>query len=162
MDAMHARTRNQRLVCLLLVGAALATVACVPNPAAPRQSATGGGIPSPSAATPEPTPAGPTPIPSFIRPTPTPLPTFLVYVVAPGDSLEGIGDRFGTSGRSIAWWNRFTYPSLDPLSDDYEPDRIVVGWTLRLVPGLEYDAEDFGEPSDPPTSGPTGEPTTGP
>lgn len=161
MDAMHARNRHPRLAFLLLACLLPATVACVPNPAAPGQSGTGGGIPSPSVTTPEPTLAGPTPIPSFIRPTPTPLPTFLVYVVAPGDSLEGIGDRFGTSGRSIAWWNRFTYPSLDPLSDDYEPDRIVVGWTLRLVPGLEYDAEEFGEPSDAPTSDPTAEPTTG-
>ena len=55
MDAMHARTWRSLLASLLLVGASLATVACVPNPAAPGQSGTGGGIPSPSVTTPEPT-----------------------------------------------------------------------------------------------------------
>lgn len=131
-----------RLVAVIVVSASL--VGCVPTPAVASRSP---GSPTANAPTPESTPAGPTPTPSFIRPTPTPLPTFLVYVVQPGDSLEGIGDRFGTSGRSIAQWNRFSYPSLDPLSDEYEPDRIVVGWTLRLIPGLEYDPEELPEPS---------------
>lgn len=126
--------------------AALAVSGCVPDPGTPADPS--GALGTDAAVTAAPTPAGPTPTPSFTRPTPTPLPTFLVYVVQAGDSLEGIGDRFGTSGRSIAQWNRFTYPSLDPLSDDYEPDRIVVGWTLRLIPGLEYDPEELPEPTD--------------
>ena len=33
---------------------------------------------------------GPTPAPSFVRPTPTPLPTFLTYVVRSGDTLSSI------------------------------------------------------------------------
>lgn len=139
---MHARLR-----CLLLVSVVLlVSGACVPAPArSPGATAAGETTVAP---TPVPTRVGPTPTPSFVRPTPTPLPTFLVYVVQPGDSLEGIADDFGTTGRSIAQWNRFTYPSLDPLSDDYEPDRIVVGWTLRLVPNLEYDPEELPAPTD--------------
>ena len=143
MGAMSARIRSIPL-CLLL---ALA-VGCVPAP--PPHGRPTAGDPQASAPAPRtaaPTPAGPTPIPSFVRPTPTPLPTFLVYEVRPGDTLEGIGDQFATTGRSIALWNLDRYPSLDPSSDAYRPDRIVVGWTLRLVPGLEFDSEDFGEPS---------------
>ena len=98
-------------------------------------------------ATAEPTPSGPTPLPTFVRPTPTPLPTFLVHVVQAGETLTSIARLHGTTGRSIAHWNREAYPSLDPASDDYEPDRIVAGWALRLIPGLEYDAEDLLEPS---------------
>jgi hypothetical protein len=143
MTTMRTATRPLLLGLWLAVAAPL--VGCVPTPAAPSGSA--GPPPSGVPVTPQPTPAGPTPTPSFIRPTPTPLPTFLVYVVQPGDSLEGIADDFGTTGRSIALWNRFMYPSLDPLSDDYEPDRIVVGWTLRLLPDSEYDPEAFPDPS---------------
>ena len=33
---------------------------------------------------------GPSSRPSFVRPTPTPLPTFLVYTVRPGDTLTSI------------------------------------------------------------------------
>jgi hypothetical protein len=130
------------LACIAILGAA----GCVPDRPAPSGGSVIAAPTDPT--TPEPTPAGPTPTPSFIRPTPTPLPTFLVYVVQAGDSLEGIADDFGTTGRSIAQWNRFSYPSLDPLSDDYEPDRIVVGWTLRLIPNLEYDPEELPEPSE--------------
>lgn len=122
----------------------VALTACVPTPTG---RSTAHATPGRPTAIPAPTPAGPTPSPSFVRPTPTPLPTFLVYVVQPGDSLEGIADDFRTTGRSIAQWNRVTYPSLDPLSEAYEPDRIVVGWRLRLVPGREYDSEELPEPS---------------
>lgn len=142
MGDMGARIRAipSSLALLLVLG-------CVPTPPAHgRPSGTATASTAPTAGV-VPTPSGPTPIPSFIRPTPTPLPTFLVYEVRPGDTLEGIGDRFATTGRSIAHWNLDRYPSLDPSSDGYRPDRIVVGWTLRLVPGLEYDSEDFGEPS---------------
>jgi hypothetical protein len=144
MGTMRTR-RSPSLLAVLVFVAVLGAAGCVPD--RPAQSG-GSVVADPTAsATPEPTPAGPTPTPSFIRPTPTPLPTFLVYIVRPGDSLEGIADDFGTTGRSIAQWNRFSYPSLDPLSDDYEPDRIVVGWALRLIPGLEYDPEELPEPS---------------
>lgn len=140
--------RNHLVPISLLV---LLVLGCVPTPGADGQPSIAATVASatPSAKA-EPTASGPTPIPSFVRPTPTPLPTFLVYEVQPGDTLEGIGDRFATTGRSIALWNLDRYPSLDPSSDAYRPDRIVVGWTLRLVPGLEFDSEDFGEPSEEP------------
>ncbi len=144
MGSMGDRIRSIPLGLIVILA-----FGCVPSPAGRPSS----GDPlraTPSAVTPLPRPASPTPTPSFIRPTPTPLPTFLVYEVRPGDTLEGIGDRFATTGRSIALWNLDRYPSLDPSSDGYRPDRIVVGWTLRLVPGLEFDSEDFAEPS--PTS----------
>jgi hypothetical protein len=112
-------------------------------------------------ATPTATPSAiPTPAvsPTFRRPTPTPAPTFLSYVVQPGDSLGSIGSTYGTTARSIAWWNRGTYPSLDPESPDYQPNRIVVGWVLVLIPGVIVDDSNPPTPSPgPPT--PTPAPT---
>lgn len=134
---VHMRIRRSSpwvLVATLLVAA------CVPEPAA---RATPSASASEAAPTPSPTPAGPTPTPSFVRPTATPRPTFLVYRVVAGDSLEAIGNRFGTSGRSIAYWNRVTYPSLDPDSPAYDPDYLVVGWALQLIPNVEVDPEDL-------------------
>lgn len=84
-------------------------------------------------------------IPTFRRPTPTPQPAFTVYVVRTGDSLTGIAAKFRTSGRSIAFWNRGAYPSLDPDSPTYAPDRIAVGWQLRLIPGVEVDEDALPE-----------------
>ena len=103
-------------------------------------------------ATPVPTPAGPTPTPSFVRPTPTPQPTFLTYIVRTGDTLTSIAKKFGTTGRSIAYWNRATYPSLDPDSDAYKPDYVAIGWMLMLIPNAEVDPENL--PTLPPTAGP--------
>lgn len=102
--------------------------------------------------TPDPTPDGPTPPPSFVRPTPTPEPTYFVYAVKSGDSLGSIARRFGTSARSIAYWSRATYPSLDPDSAGYRPDYLVVGWRLSLVPNKEVDPENLPDP-------PPGEPS---
>jgi peptidoglycan/xylan/chitin deacetylase (PgdA/CDA1 family) len=80
----------------------------------------------------------------------SPSPSFLVYTVARGDSLLGIAARYHTSGRSIAYWNRDTYPSLDPDSKNYQPNRIEIGWKLRLIPNVVLD--DQGElPSRKPT-----------
>ena len=59
--------------------------------------------------------------PTFVRPTPSPQPTFLTYVVQPGDSLNSIAREYRTTARSIAWWNRAAYPSLDPESEAYDP-----------------------------------------
>lgn len=98
--------------------------------------------------TPSPTPVPtPTPLPSFVRPTPTPLPTFLVYVVAPGDTLSSIATMFATKAQSIAYWNRATYPSLDPESPRYDPNTIQVGWTLVLIPFGQVDPEDLPPPA---------------
>jgi peptidoglycan/xylan/chitin deacetylase (PgdA/CDA1 family) len=99
--------------------------------------------------------------PTFVRPTPTPQPTFLSYLVQPGDSLNSIARQFGTTARSIAFWNRETYPSLDPLSEGYEPDRIDVGWRLALLPGVVYDEDAAPSPTAAASVGPTTAPTTG-
>ena len=56
-----------------------------------------------------------------------------------GDSLLAIARHYGTTGRSIAYWNRETYPTLDPDSRDYAPNRIEIGWKLRLIPNVTLD-----------------------
>jgi peptidoglycan/xylan/chitin deacetylase (PgdA/CDA1 family) len=116
--------------------------------------------PSPTLA---PTPSGPTPEPTFTRPTPSPNPTFTSHVVRAGDTLTSIAQQYRTTARSIAWWNRGTYPSLDPESPTYEPDRIGVGWVLVLIPGVVVDENNPPTPSPaPPTTAPTNAPTTAP
>ena len=134
---------------VLFLAFAVLMAACVPEPTN-RPSASAAA----AARTPVPTPAGPTPTPSFVRPTPTPLPTFLTYKVVTGDSLDRIAERFGTSGRSIAYWNRATYPSLDPDSSTYRPNYLKLGWILVLIPHTEVDPENL--PSLPPTAAPSG------
>jgi hypothetical protein len=76
----------------------------------------------------------------------------MVYTVVAGDSLGSIAKRLGTTGRSIAYWNRATYPSLDPDSDAYRPDYLMIGWTLLIIPNAEVDPENL--PSLPPTPEP--------
>ncbi len=95
--------------------------------------------------------SGPTPIPTFVRPTPTPAPTFLVYIVKSGDNLDQIAHRFGTTGRSIAYWNRGTYPSLDPESPGYRPNLLKIGWSLVLIPNVVVDEQALPEPTPNPT-----------
>lgn len=109
----------------------LAVAACLP--ASIRPTPTPGPTPTPPPA------ASPAPTPTPGPPTPTPAPTFALYTVVPGDTLLGIAKRFGTTGRSIAYWNRDRYPTLDPESASYEPDRLQAGWVLRLLPGQEYE-----------------------
>lgn len=113
---------------------------CSPSGAAPGcPSDTPAPSPSPS---PSPTEL-PSPSPPFVRPTPTPGPTFTTYVVKPGDSLTSIARRFATTPRSLAWWNRGTYPTLDPESEAYAPNHIEPGWTLVLMPGVIVDGADL-------------------
>jgi LysM domain len=98
---------------------------------------------------------------SLVPPTPTPLPTFLIYVVKPSDSLLSIAKRLRTTGRSLAYWNRATYKNLDPDSPGYAPDKIQVGWKLRYLPGQQTNGQDemaspdVAEPSEspPPVAG---------
>ena len=123
---------------------ALAVSGCLPasvKPTAP---------PSPTPS-PSPTPL-PTPTPTPAPPTPTPAPSFEVYTVKRGDTLTSIAKRFKTDARSIAYWNRDEYPSLDPESAGYRPNDIKRGWVLRLLPGKEY--------VPPPDDGETGEQAT--
>jgi peptidoglycan/xylan/chitin deacetylase (PgdA/CDA1 family) len=111
-----------------------------------------------------PTPTGE---PSFVRPTPSPEPTFTSYVVRSGDSLTSIAERFRTTARSLAWWNRGTYPTLDPESPTYDPNHIQPGWILVVIPGTVVDEANPPSPSPAPpsptpgvTAGPSGSPTS--
>ena len=136
MGTMHYARHSTGV---LLIAVMLA--ACVPDPTNRAQPGT---VPTPTpTATPQPTPAGPTPTPSYVRPTPTPQPTFFSYTVVSGDSLGAIAKRFKTSARSIAYWNRATYPSLDPESPSYRPDYLKVGWVLLVIPNAEVDPENL-------------------
>ena len=146
---MTANVRiRRRIIGALTVAVLLA--ACVPEPTN-RPSPSGAGSAATPTPTAVPTPAGPTPTLSFIRPTPTPRPTFFVYTVVSGDNLVTIARRYGTTGTSIAYWNRVTYPSLDPESNKYRPNHLVVGWTLMLIPNVEVDPENL--PPGPSASG---------
>ena len=132
---------------LLLLATAVA--GCLPETIGPGNSGTSQPpvvvTPSPS-----PLPSGPSPSASFVRPTPTPLPSFMPYVVKRGDSLNTIAHRFKTTARSVAFWNRATYPSLDPESAHYAPNSIRIGWTLVLIPGVVFDENAIPEPTDTP------------
>jgi hypothetical protein len=120
------------------------------------------GFPGPTGAAVLPSAPGPTQTsilpsvaPTFSRPTPSPGPTFLTYRVTRGDSLNSIARRYHTTARSISWWNRGAYPSLDPEAPDYDPNTIRVGWMLVLLPGIEVDEENPPTPSPGPTAAPT-------
>ena len=150
-----------RTAAVLLAGLIAGLAACVPTPANRPSPPPPTAIPT-ATPTPSPIPAGPTPTPSFVRPTPTPLPTFLTYVVRSGDTLSSIARRFDTTVDSIAAWNRDTYPSLDPESAAYAPNRIEVGWILVLIPGAELDISELPERSPSPTPGSSPSATAGP
>lgn len=130
----HATAR--RLVAVVtLATLGLGAIGCLPpttrsatgQPAGPGE----GAVPTDRA-----TPGAPTPRPSIVRPTPTPAPTFAVYTVQPGDNLNLIARRFGTTARSIAYWNRATFPSLDPDSSAYRPNALTIGWNLNIIPNV--------------------------
>lgn len=127
------RPSGLRRLPLLALVAALA--ACSPagmSPGAPPPAASPSGTDGASASPSGATSALPTTTP---RPSPTPL----AYLVRPGDTLTSIATAFGTTPRSIAFWNRLTYPTLDPQSAAYAPNSIAIGWTLRIWPGTEVD-----------------------
>jgi LysM domain len=136
----------RRLAAAAFVAGSVAVfaVGCIPSSGSVA-SPTGTSDAPASVATPLPSPSGPSGRPSFVRPTPTPLPSFLVYTVRPGDTLTSIARLFRTTARSIAFWNRANHPSLDPDSPTYAPDRIQAGWNLYLVPDVELDPEDLPE-----------------
>lgn len=145
---MNARSLASRWIVALALVAVLAGgcgLADLPsgNPSGPTpgSSTTDGVTPSVSAT--------PTASPTPAAPTPTPAPTAIAYVVQANDTLLSLGRRFGTSGRSIAYWNRATYPSLDPDSAAYDPNRIEIGWTLTIIPGVIDETPSPGPPSSP-------------
>ncbi len=150
-----------RLQRIGLSAVVIVAAACVPTPTGRSDGPSAPASPSTTNSGPATSPpnVGPTASPSFIRPTPNPSPTFLIYEVRPGDSLTSIARLFGTTARSIAYWNRARYPSLDPDSSTYEPNRIVVGWTLQLVPTAVVDEEDLPDPTPPPTPEPQPSPS---
>ena len=119
---------------------ALAVSGCLPASVKPTEPPTPTPTPSPTPLpTPTPTPAPlPTPTPTPAPPTPTPAPTFALYKVKSGDTLTSIAKRYKTDARSIAYWNRAKYKSLDPESLRYRPDNIKVGWTLKIMRGETY------------------------
>jgi hypothetical protein len=144
-DQVH-RSRSTVHVALA-VCIALLLGACLP--ASIRPTPTPGPTPTPA---PTPTPP-PTPTPG--PPTPTPGPTFLLYTVVRGDTLTSIARKQHTSARSVAYWNRDQYPSLDPESPKYNPDSLKRGWILRIIPGQEYAApSDNGETGEQVTASP--------
>jgi len=147
-DAMH---RAGILGAMTIV---LAIAACVPEPAFRQSGGPEGTAAAGTAATPTLTPVGPTPTPAFIRPTPTPGPTFATYKVKKGDTISSIARKFKTSVQSIAYWNRVTYPSLDPESAKYRPDRLEVGWVLSVLPNQQVDPENLPTLSPVPTPTP--------
>jgi hypothetical protein len=134
-----------RLLAPLIVLTAVAAAGCLPS--GTRGEGTGpfgsggSGSAAPSAS------HVPTPQPTLGRPTPTPEPTFLAYVVKKGDSLNSIAHKYKTTARSIAFWNRATYPSLDPESAKYEPNLLKLGWTLLVRPNDVVDEQELPEPS---------------
>jgi hypothetical protein len=142
------------MVAVGLVGAIVLIPGMLPSGAptsAPSASPLGLGSAVPTAS-----PSGSV-LPTFVRPTPTPQPTFIAYVVKAGDSLNTIAHHYNTTGRSIAWWNRGTYPSLDPeAGPNYSPGHIELGWVLVLIPGVTVDDANPPTPSPgPPTRTPT-------
>lgn len=153
----HARMIGRRqpgiLATLALSVAAAGCLTPVTNDA-PGASASAGSPATPSASAP----------PTFVRPTPNPSPTFLVHEVRAGESLTSIARLYGTTARSIAYWNRDQYPSVDPDSVDYEPDRIEVGWVLRLIPTEVVDEDELPDPTPtvaPASASPSPDTTTG-
>jgi hypothetical protein len=134
------RHPRRRLAAALVV--ALAAAGCLPSSLRPTPVA-----PPTTLADVSPSPS-PSPTPTPGPPTPTPGPSFATYKVVRGDNLTSIAKRFHTSPRSLAYWNRAQYPTLDPESSKYQPDNLKAGWVLQVIPNAEY--------SPPPGDGETG------
>lgn len=141
------------LIVLGLGGTVLLVPGLLPGPAATTPPAS-----NIAAASATPSPG----LPSFERPTPSPAPTFIAYVVKSGDTLESIARRYATTGRSIAWWSRGAYPSLDPESPSYNPNRLEVGWVLSILPNTVVDDNNPPTPSPGPPTPSAGPPTDPP
>ena len=138
---MAPRGRHAILAAALVAGL---VAGCLPAAVRPTP------VPPPTP-TPSPSPS-PTPTPTPGPPTPTPGPSFTLHRVVRGDTLTRIARKYGTSGRSIAYWNRDEYPSLDPESPRYNPNELQRGWVLKVLPGEQYvPPPDDGETGESPT-----------
>jgi hypothetical protein len=125
------RSLRHRLGALLaLVALAVSLGGCLQMAARPTPLP----VPTPSPSPPPP----PTPSPTPGPPPPPPGPTFTTYKVKSGDNLTSIARKYHTTPRSIAYWNRDTYKSLDPESPKYAPNKLQVGWVLQILPGAVY------------------------
>ena len=51
---------------------------------------------------------------------------YIVYTVAPGDVLSGIGQRFGVSYQQIAQWNNIKNPDLIRIGQNLTIDPAVI------------------------------------
>jgi hypothetical protein len=150
---VHGGARRLRGVLPALAGILVLAVvlgACLPASIRPTPTP----VPTP---TPSPTPS-PSPTPTPAPPTPTPGPTFLLHKVVRGDTLTSLARKYRTSGRSIAYWNRDQYPTLDPESAGYRPNYLPRGWVLRILPRREYvPPPDDGETGESPSPTPPDE-----
>ena len=150
----HGRLPGGRLpAAALFVAGPLLLAGCLPSSVGPSRSPQATAVATIAEVTAAP-PSGPTPVPTFVRPTPTPMPSFFVYVVGRGDTLTSIARKFKTTARSIAYWNRSTFPTLNPESSHYAPDKIKVGWTFLLIPGVVFDPQSI--PDETPSPSPSG------
>ena len=158
---MNQRRRGPYRFLALALAALLATACAAPGTSGAPD------VPSPVAGTAAP-PATATAAPSAsgpsrpFRPTPTPAPTFATWLVRQGDTLIALARRFETTPESLAYWNRARYPSLDPDSPAYRPDRIEVGWQLTYLPGAVVDPENLPSASVPPATDPGAAASAGP
>jgi hypothetical protein len=75
-----------------------------------------------------------------------------------GDTLSRIARRYDTTMLSIAYWNREQYPTLDPDSGDFAPNRIERGWRLSITPGYVFEPIE-GELPDAPQRRPSPSPS---
>ena len=148
---MHHSRRGTRRLLAFAVVAWLAAACAVPGASGAPASL----VPEAASTVPSPTAAAPSasaPSRPF-RPTPTPAPTFATWLVRPGDTLIALAEHLETTPESLAYWNRARYPSLDPDSPAYRPNRIEVGWQLTYLPGTVVDPENLpsasGQPAGP-------------
>ncbi len=148
LPCVGSRSARAAAAALAAVSIAVAVAACLPPVGRGDPGSASPGVSATPTSPPTPVSSGPTPRPSYLAPTPTPAPTFVVYQVGKGDSLNSIAKRFGTTARSIAFWNRATYPSLDPESSGYKPDLLQRGWTLLVIPNSVFDEQTLPEPSE--------------
>ena len=129
MDRSHQRARARLGIVAAIGCLAIALAACLPASLRPTP------VVAPATSAPS-APPEPTPTPG--PPTPTPGPTFRAYKVVRGDTMTRIARRFHTSTRSLSYWNREKYPTLDPENAHYNADRVERGWVLQLIPDHEY------------------------